>query len=333
MIIKLSDFLKRQETSKKFYLLYGPNVGQIEEVINDTLKPKISTNIFNYDESEILKKTDEFEENILNKSFFDDRKLIIINRGSDKILEIIKNLIAKKITETTIIVKANLLEKRSKLRVFFEKNEDTICVAFYEDNYQSLTIIAQNFFIKNKIKVSPQIVNHLVEKSKKSRISLKNELDKIKIFYQNKPSIEFNDIVKLTTSAENYEISELTDQCLTKNKKKTINIMNENISTTESNILILKSFLFKLKRLKKLKNEIEKKKSQDQVISSYKPPIFWKDKDIIKKQLNTLSINDIKNFIKKVNELELLIKRNSGLSNEITNNFILEIIDQPNNLI
>ena len=282
MIIKLSDFLKNQETSKTFYLLYGSNVGQIEEVINDILKPKISTNIFNYDESEILKKTDEFKENILNRSFFDNKKLIIINRSSDKILEIIKNLIAKKITETTIIVKANLLEKRSKLRVFFEKNEDTICVAFYEDNYQSLTIIAQNFFIKNKIKVSPQIVNHLVEKSKKSRISLKNELDKIKIFYQNKPSIEFNDILKLTTSAENYEISELTDQCLTKNKKKTINIMNENISTTESNILILKSFLFKLKRLKKLKNEIEKKRAKIKLFHLINLRFFGKIKILLK---------------------------------------------------
>ena len=256
MIIKLSDFLKNHETSKKFYLLYGSNVGQIEEVINDTLKPKISTNIYNYDESEILKKTDEFNESILNRSFFDDKKLIIINRSSDKILEIIKNLITKKITETTIIIKANILEKRSKLRIFFEKNEETICVAFYEDNYQSLTIIAQNFFVKNKIKVSPQILNHLVEKSKKNRINLKNELNKIKTLYQSKPSIEFKDILKLTTSAENYEISELTDQCLAKNKKKTINIMNENISTTEGDILILKSFLFKLKRLKKLKNEI-----------------------------------------------------------------------------
>ena len=333
MIIKLSDFLKNHETSKKFYLLYGSNVGQIEEVINDTLKPKISKNVYNYDESEILKKTDEFNENILNRSFFDDKKLIIINRSSDKILEIIKNLITKKITETTIIIKANILEKRSKLRVFFEKSEETICVAFYEDNYQSLTIIAQNFFVKNKIKVSPQILNHLVEKSKKNRINLKNELNKIKTLYQSKPSIEFKDILKLTTSAENYEISELTDQCLAKNKKKTINIMNENISTTEGNILILKSFLFKLKRLKKLKNEIEKKKSQDQVISSFKPPIFWKDKVIIKKQLNTLSIKDIDNFIKKINELELLIKRNSSLSSKITNNFILETINLPNNLI
>lgn len=333
MIVKLADLLKNQKTSKIFYLLYGSNSGQIEEVINNVLKPKISKNIFNYDESEILKNIDEFEENILNKSFFDDDKLIIINRASDKILEIIKSLIEKKISETTVIIKTTILEKRSKLRVFFEKSEDTICIPFYEDSYQSLTILAQNFFIKNKIKVSPQIVNHLVEKSKKNRLNLKNELGKIINFYQKKSSIDFGDIIKLTTSAENYDVSELTDQCLAKNKKKAVNIMNENISTTEGNILILKSFLYKLKRLLKLKKEIEVEKSHDRVISSFKPSIFWKDKDIVKKQLNTLSINDIKTFIKRVNEVELLIKKNSSLSNKITNNFILEAIEHPNNLI
>ena len=333
MIVKLSDFLKKQETSKKFYLLYGANDGQIEEVIDNILKPKISKNVFNYDENDILKKTDEFEESILSESFFDDEKLIIINRCSDKILEIIKNSIEKKVTKVTFIIKANILEKRSKLRVFFEKNPDVNCIAFYEDNYQSLMTIAQNFFIKNKIKISPQIINHLVEKSKKNRVNLKNELEKIKIFCQNKSSIEFSDILKLTTTAENYDISELTDQCLAKNKKKAVNIMNENISTTEGNILILKSFLFKLKRLRKLKKEIEKKKTQDQVISSYKPPIFWKDKDIIKKQLSILSSSDIKEFIKRVNELELLIKKNSNIAHEITNNFILETIKHPNNAI
>jgi DNA polymerase-3 subunit delta len=193
--------------------------------------------------------------------------------------------------------------------------------------------IAQNFFIKNQIKISPQIISHLVEKSKKDRVNLKNELEKIKIFYQKKSSIQFSDILKLTTSAENYDVSELTDQSLAKNKKKVVNIMNENISTTEGNILILKSFLYKLKRLLKLKKKIEIEKNHDLVISSFKPTIFWKDKDIIKKQLNTLSVNDIKSFIKKINELELLIKKNSSLSNKITNNFILETVERPSSLI
>ncbi len=333
MIVKLRDLTKNLTHTQKFYLLYGTNTGQIDETINNILKPKLSRNIYNYDESEIITNANEFEENILNRSFFDDDKLIIINRGSDKILSIIESLISKKISETTIIIKANILEKKSKLRNFFEKNKETICTPFYDDNYQSLLLIAQNFFSKNKIKISIQNINFILERSKKNRIYLKNELEKIKIFYQKKSSIEYEDIVKLTNSAENYNISELADECLMKNKKKTINILNENISAPEDNILILRSLLFKLKRLKKLKEEIEKQKNQEQAISSFRPAIFWKDKDIIRQQLKILTIEDIKVFLKKVNNLEIIIKQNSDSSNEITNNFILETINFSNNSI
>lgn len=333
MIVKLSDLSKNLTRSQNFYLLYGTNTGQIEETIDNIFKPKLSKNIYTYDESEVISNLSEFEENILNKSFFDDDKLIIISRASDKILSIIEKLISKNITETVIIIKANILEKKSKLRNFFEKNKETICTPFYEDNYQSLLVIAQNFFSKNNIKISIQNINFIIERSKKNRINLKNELEKIKIFNKKKSSIEYEDIVKLTTSSQNYEISELADQCLLKNKKKTINILNENISSSEDNILILKSLLYKLKRLKKIKKEIEKKKNLEQVISSYKPPIFWKDKDIIKQQLKILTLGDIKIFIKKINQIELSIKQHSNLSDKITNNFILENINLSNNSV
>ncbi len=333
MILKLSGLSEKIVNSQKFFLLYGSNDGQIEETINNILKPNLSKNIHNYDENEIIANAQEFEENILNKSFFENDKLIIINRGSDKILELIENLILKKISDTSIIIKANMLEKRSKLRSFFEKNESTICVPFYDDTYKTLLLITQNFFLKNKIKISVQNINYIIDKSKNNRTNLKNELEKILIFFQKEKSIKFEDIIKLTNSAENYNLSELTDQCLIKNKNKTINILNENISSTEDNFIILRSLLFKLKRLKKLKIEIEKQKSQELVISSFKPKIFWKDIDIIKKQLNKLSLDDIKKLIKKVNKLELTIKKNSNLADKITNNFIFETIDPSNNLI
>ena len=115
--------------------------------------------------------------------------------------------------------------------------------------------------------------------------------------------------------------------------KKTISILNENIPSPEDNILILRSFLFKLKRLKKLKKEIEKQKNQELVISSFRPAIFWKDKDNIKQQLKILSLKDIKTFIHKINKVELMIKENSNISTEITNNFIFETINFSNSSI
>ena len=327
MIIKSYDLKNNLKKDVNIYLLYGQNTDLIDEIINKDIKKSFSDNFYNYEETEILSDKDNFKESIFNKSFFEKEKLIIINRATDKILDLIKDIVEKKDSDLKIILKSNILEKKSKLRNFFEKNNNLIIVPFYEDNYQTLLYLTQNFLRENKIKISTQNINYILEKAKGSRKNLRNELDKIKSFSLSKKLIEFDDLLKITSSAENYKISELTDQCLAKNRNKTINILNENISSIDDNILILKSFLYKLKRLKKLKEEIENKKNQDQALASYKPPIFWKDKDIIKKQLNTLSITDIKIFIKKVNELELLIKKNASLSNEITNNFIFETIN------
>tara|TARA_B100000035_G_C20954492_1_gene533510 strand:- start:63 stop:1064 length:1002 start_codon:yes stop_codon:yes gene_type:complete len=333
MIVKSYELKNKLKNEINIYLLYGQNIDLIDEVINTDIKKIFSKNLYNYEETEVLSDRDTFKVNLFNKSFFDNEKLIIINRVSDKILDLIKDILEKKNDDIKIILKAGILEKKSKLRSYFEKNNDLIIVPFYEDNYQTLLYLTQNFFNENKIKISTQSINYILEKSKGSRVSLKNELEKIKSYSQKKLSIDLDDLIKITSSAENYKISELTDQCLAKNKDKTINILNENNSSIEDNILIIKSFLYKLKRLKKLKEEIEIKKNHDQVISSFRPPIFWKDKDIIKKQLKNLSTNDINVLIKKVVKIELLIKKNSNLSNEITNNFIFETIENPNNLI
>ena len=333
MILKFYDLKNHINEKVNIYLLYGENSDLIDEVIEKNLKPITSKNHYNYEESEILLNKENFEESLKNKSFFEKDKLLIINRATDKILGIIEQVYKNKDDDLKIILKSGALEKKSKLRNFFEKNKDIIVIPFYEDTKQSLQYLAQKFFNETKIKISPQNINFIVEKSKKSRINLKSELEKIKNFSKDKKSIEFDDLLKLTCSAKDYEISELADECLAKNSKKTISILNEFNASIEDNILILKSFLYKLKRLKKLKEEIESNKNQDQVLSSYKPPIFWKDKEIIKRQLNTLSINDIKIFIKKVSEMELLVKKNSSLSNEITNNFIFETIENFSNSI
>ena len=254
MIIKYFD-LKKVKSEINFYLLYGQNSGLIDEIINLTLKPLFSKNIFNYEETDVLSKIDEFKEEIFNKSFFENDKLIIINRASDKILSLIEDIIDNKTENIKIILRTGILEKKSKIRSFFEKNKNAIIVPFYEDNYQSLMKIAQDFLRERKIKTSNQNINYIVERSKGNRINLKNELEKITNFTHQKKTIELNEIIKLTNLAENYNIAEIADQCLAQNKKKTLNMINENNTSTEDNILILKTFLYKLKRLKRLKKD------------------------------------------------------------------------------
>lgn len=335
MLIKSYELKTFKIKSFDYYLFYGPNTGLIEETINKFFKPYFPKNIINYDEDDLLNNIRNFKEVVFNKSFFDDEKFIIINRASNKILEIIQQIIDANLQDLKIIIKAGILDKKSKLRSYFEKNKSTVIAAFYEDNQQSLALIVQNFFKEKKIYASNEIINLIIERSKRNRININNELEKILSYTKNSNRISLGDILKLTNLIENHNISELVDQSLLQNKKKTLNILNENNINTEENILILRTFLSKLKKLEKLKIELKKNKNIDQVLSSSRPPIFWKDKDIIKQQLKIWSLDGIRNLMTKINKLELTLKKNNQISNLILNNFILEnfTINKTSNVI
>jgi DNA polymerase-3 subunit delta len=324
MIIKYNELKSLNKNNFNFYLFYGSNKGLIEETINKNFKSIFTKNISSFDEAELLNNIDDFKEMIFNKSFFDDEKFIIINRASGKIVNLIQELVVSQVKDLKIIITAGVLEKKSKLRNFFEKDKFTIIVPFYEDNYQSLATMIQTKFRENKINVSNEIINLLVDRSKGDRINIYNEIEKILSYNKNKTKINLEDVLKLTNLAENHDISELVDHSLSKNIKKTLNIINENNPNTEENILIIRVYLSKLRRLKKLKIDLEKNKNIENVLSSSKPPIFWKDKDIIKQQLSKWTLKEIRYLIHRVNKLELKIKKNNQISNHLLNNFILE---------
>tara|TARA_B110001450_G_scaffold34222_1_gene29568 strand:+ start:232 stop:1227 length:996 start_codon:yes stop_codon:yes gene_type:complete len=324
MIIKSYELEKTELKNKKFFLLYGENQGLKSEIIENKFKKNYSKNIYNYEESNIINNTEIFFENILSKSFFEDEKLIIINRASDKLKEIIEEIIEKKIIDLTIVLNANILEKKSRLRSFFEKNKETVCIPFYADNNQTLMGIVHSFFKENKVLISQQTTNIIVERCRGDRQNLNNELQKIQSFIKGKNKIDLKDLVKLTNLAENYDVSELIDGCLAKNRKKTINILNENNFSLEDCILIIRIFLIKSKRLLKILQNFGKQNNIDNVISSIKPPIFWKDKEIVKQQIKNWSYKNIEDLIFKISEVELLIKKNSNNSINILSDFIIE---------
>ena len=330
MIIKSFELNKIDLNDKQFFLLYGENQGHKNELIQNKFKKDLK-NIYNYEESEVLNNEEDFFNNILSRSFFENEKLIIITRASDKIKNIMEEIIEKKIDDVTIVLNANILEKKSKLRNFFEKNKKTICVPFYADNHQTLLFIANNFFKANKVLISQQAINLIVERSRGDRQNLNNELEKVKNFSKNKTRIEIKDLLKITNLAENYDASELIDSCLAKNKKKTINILNENNYTLEDCILIIRTFLIKSKRLLKLYQELKNKKNIDDTIASFKPPIFWKDKEIVKQQSKVWTYVSIKKLIFRISEIELLIKKNSHNSINILSDFIIEQTISSNN--
>ena len=331
MIIKSFE-LEKNKINKKFFLFYGENQGFKKQIIEENFKKKFSESTYYYEESEVLNNEDGFFNNILSKSFFENEKLIIINRATDKIKDLVEEIIEKNISDLVIILNANILEKKSKLRSLFEKNKYTICVAFYEDNNQTLSGIIGRFFRENKIQLSQQAINLIIGRCRGDRQNLNNELEKIKNFATSKKQINIEDLLKLTNLAENYNVSELIDNCLAKNKKKTINILNENNYSLEDCILIIRTFLIKSKRLTRLNKELKKINNIDAVIQEFKPPIFWKDKEIIKQQMKNWSYEDAENLTYEINEIELLIKKNSNISINILSNFIIEKASSISNL-
>jgi len=333
MILKTFELKKIKLDNYRFFLVYGINKGLIEDIVENNLKPILAKNILNYEENEILQNEDNFKEEILNKSFFDDEKLIIISRVTDKIFKIIEEIINKDVKDISIILKASSLEKKSKIRNFFEKQNATGCIPVYEDNYQTLNMTIKNYLRENNIILSQQIINIMIDRAKGDRINLKNELDKLKYFSLNKKKIEMEEILSLTNLAENYNISELVDNSLVKNKKKTLYILNENNFGTDDCIQIIRIYLSKLKRLLSIKSKVIESDNLEQIISSYKPPIFWKEKDMVKQQVKILNLEKIKDLIMETNELEYQVKKNPNASTLLLTDFILEKTLDSNNLL
>ena len=322
MIVK--PFEIKNKKDNKFFLFYGENQGYKNQIINDEFKKKNTESIYCYEENEILNNKESFFTNLLSKSFFENEKLILVNRATDKMRELVEEIIEKNIDGVTLILNSNTLEKKSKLRSLFEKSKIAICVPFYEDNIQTLSSITGQFFRDNKILISQQIINLIVGRCRGDRQNLNNELEKIKNYTQNKSKVEIQDILKLTNLAENYNVSELIDSCLSKNKKKTINVLNENNYSPEDCVLIVRTFLMKTKRLVKLCKEQIRVKNLDAVITTFKPPIFWKDKETVKQQIRAWSYNQAEALTYEINEIELLIKKYPHNSINILSNFIID---------
>ena len=330
----ISKFYEINKYTKKinFYLFYGENEGQKLDTINDSFSRFTHENSYKYSEKDIIQNNQLFFDKIYTKSFFDSEKLILIYDISDKILGLIEETVKSDISGIKIILLAKKLEKKSKIRNFFEKNKKVLIIPFYEDTLQTLIAIGKKILIDNKISLSQENLNLIIERSQRDRINLKNELEKIVNLSKNKKKLETNDILKLTNLTKNYSASELAESCLIKNKKRTLNILNENIPSSEDNILILKTFLYKLKRLRKLRMHLNENNNIEKAINSFKPPIFWKDKNLIKQQIKIWEIDDINEFITRINNIEKSIKKNPQVSSLIINNMIFEKLENTNNL-
>jgi len=321
MILKTFE-INKKKILEKFLLFHGNNQGFKDDILNEVILENFGGEILKYEENEIITNQDNFISNLKNNSLFDQKKIIIINRVTDKMFTIISNIIKISLRDTLVILVSGILEKKSKIRQLFEKDKNLLSTPFYEDDNKTLQNIAYNLLKKNNIKISPESINLLIERAQGDRKNLRNEVSKLKILFESKKKIEIEDITKLTNITENYSIFELVENYLIKNKKKVSKILNENNYTNEDCILILRTILMRAKRLLKLKDSHNSTRNIDLTISSYKPPIFWKEKESIKRQIQNWSTIEIKKMLYKISETEILIKKNSINSLNFVSDFI-----------
>ena len=192
MIVKSYEIKKNKLTYLKnnFILLYGENLGLKKDIrdfiINELKQQNKNTEISTLYEEEILKSEENFYNLAYSESLFSKNKIIIINGTTDKIIKKITDVYEKKPENVYFIFISEILEKKSKLRSFFEKNQKTNCVACYLDNEKDLEKIAQVELRKSNISLSREIINLLIEKSNLDRNNLRNEMEKIKSYSENK---------------------------------------------------------------------------------------------------------------------------------------------------
>ena len=324
MIIKYFELNKLDFNKSKIILLHGKNDGLKSEEVQK-LQSKIKKEIKYYDEKQIIENKEFFLSEILNRSLFESEKIIVIKRASEKIRSIIEELIEKQSIEDIFIIDCDTLDKKSKLRNFFEKDKkNLISVAFYPDTNETLSKIAHTFLRNKKISLSSSNINFIVNKCNGDRKSLNNELEKIELYKLNKKEINEQDLLKLINLNENHSVNELIDFCLAKNQKKTLDILNDNIFSNEDCIIITRTMLKKTKRLLKLIQDFKITKNLEKTITNAKPPIFWKEKEITKQQLNKWSDYKAQKLIVEINETELQLKRLPVNSINLVTNFLLE---------
>jgi len=323
MIFKNFQLDKLNFNKFNIFLLYGENEGLKNEIIKRHFTKDFNGEIRKYDENEFLNKSEILISEFLNQSLFSSKKLIIISRATDKIVRLIDNLLGRDLIDLKIIIKSEALEKKSKLRNLFEKDKSLAIIPFYNDEVKSLLPIVNKFVAENNIKISRETINLLVDRASGSRENLKNEMEKILNYSISNKNLSFEVIERLTNLSKNYDVNEIADQFLCKNTKNVAKILNENNYSDEDCILILRTILSKSKRLLRIIEKNNKLKNIDKVIMETKPPIFWKEKDNIKKQVISWDFNDLKEKIYEINKVEYLIKNNSNNSLNIVSDFMV----------
>ena len=337
MIIKSYEVQKNKSNLSKynFFLLYGENLG-LKKDIRKFIKTGIEQGSNNAEilflyEDEILDDEENYYNLIYTGSLFSNKKIITIYEATDKIIKKISDIYDKYPENVFLIIFSGILEKRSKLRNFFEANKKAICIPCYLDSEKDLEVIAQLELKKNNIMLSQEAINLLIEKSNSDRNNLRNEIGKIHSYSLNKKKLELADIISLINFSGDYKSDIFINECLCGNITQYKKIISELYVNTVNQILLLRILSNKIQRLIKIKAKENESNNVDNLINAIKPTVFWKEKPLLKKQLSIWSLNNLKKIIDEINNIELLCKKNPQISKVIFFNFFSKICKKANN--
>jgi len=336
MIAKSYEILKNTLSFSKYnlYLLYGENDGLKKDILESikiiVIQKEKDTEIISLSESDALDNGEKFYNILFSGSLFSKKKIVIIKDTKGKIVNLIEEIKDKNIENITIIIFSNILDKKSALRNFFEKNSYTLTIPCYPDTEKDLEIIANNNFKKKNIIISRESINLLVEKSNYDRNNLRNEIEKIVSFCINKKKIDIDEIKSIINFSGEFKSDTLINECLCGNVRQYKKILSELYLTTLNQIFLFRILSKKIQRLLIIKESEPSGKGIESIMGSLKPPIFWKEKTIVKKQLSIWNLKSLKSIVYEMNSIELLCKKNPQLSKTIFFNFFSKICTKAN---
>ncbi len=313
----------------KMLLFYGENEGLKKEFKKGirNFYPKLS--ILRLNQDDILKNQNILTNEILNKSLFEEKKIIFIEQVNDKILNTVEELIDK-ITDETIFFFSKVLEKKSKIRSYFEKSKEIGIVPCYPDNEISIRKIIEKS-LKNYQGLTPQVVNIILQNTNLDRDKVNNEIEKIQSCFKDK-KIDVNKIEAILNISENEDFNKLKDEALSGNKPKINRLLADTIFENDNNVYYLNSINQRINKLDEIENlKTNKSSSPELIISSLKPPVFWKDKPILALQSKKWNKSKIKRALEKTYQAEINIKSNSFVRKDILiKNLIVDLCNVAN---
>jgi len=290
-------------------LIYGENLGLIN-AIKKIIKFNNKTNsILVFNQEDILKNHNIIFDEIQNISLFEDKKIIFVNNVSDKILQIIEE-IQPSINLNKVFLFANILEKKSKIRSFFEKSGFCDIVPCYQDNEITIKKLI-NSELKNFNGVTADVISLLIDNSGLDRVKINNEIIKIQTYFEDK-KISLDKLNKLLNTTLNDDFNNIRESIMKGDKKLTNRLLSTTLFENDKIPLylsIINHRLYKIKEISLLSKEIGMAKA----INNIKPPIFWKDKPNFTEQLKIWNDDKLRKALNKTFNFELSLKSNSNL--------------------